>query len=94
MVGSFPIPPSERSFPLMKWTMPHMDDTLEWLLWDGKRVTKRTRVLLPDEMDLPLVEVWNHDTLMARLAPDWTWTVATEYELSEAAAAALEVRDQ
>lgn len=89
-IGSFPIPPTDKTFPLMKWTLPKLDDTLEWLLWDGKKVTKRMKTLSEEEMDLPMVEIWSPDTLMERLSPDWSWRTATEYELAVAAAVALE----
>lgn len=72
-IGSYPIPPTARDFPIfLAAGLPDRSGRVnDWWLWDG-RDEKRIGALRDEQRDLPLREVINHEVLVTRLASGWS----------------------
>ena len=79
-VGSFPVPPGRREFPILRRDIRHPETgrVLEWHLWDGSRTWTRPH-LSEEERHYSLNEVWVSDEVLAeRIASGWSPTDVTE----------------
>jgi len=72
-IGNATIPPKYTPFPIFRNGTPDPETkkVSNWWLWDGEREW-RVGALNEEQMEYPILEIWNDTLLMERIESDWT----------------------